>query len=122
MSLTLTGDERIQQLNSQYRGLDKATDVLSFAFEDEPTTGPRLRWPEGMPRQLGDVIVSLDTTYRQAEHNGSTPLAELAWVICHGTLHLLGYDHQNDEQRQRMRECERVALEEAGLAAQVTLP
>jgi probable rRNA maturation factor len=116
MSLTLTGDQRIQELNAHYRDQDRPTDVLSFAFEEGFTA------PPGMPRQLGDVIVSLETTYRQAEDHGSTPLAELAWVICHGTLHLLGYDHQDDEQRQRMRACEQNALEQVGLAAEVSLP
>ena len=106
LSLTLTSDRGIQDLNARYRGLDAATDVLAFAMEE----GDEFLLPEGMPRQLGDVVVSLDTTLRQAKENGATPESELAWVICHGTLHLLGYDHQTSPQLSQMRERERQVL------------
>lgn len=106
--LTLTNDASIQALNARYRGMDKPTDVLAFRLEDEQESGFWL--PEGVPRPLGDVIVSLDTVERQAAEHGKTVEAELAWVICHGTLHLLGYDHQTDEQMATMRERERAVL------------
>lgn len=106
--LTLTDDAGIQALNARYRGLDKPTDVLAFRLDDEQETGFWL--PEGVTRPLGDVIVSLDTVERQAAENGKSVEAELAWVICHGTLHLLGYDHQTDEQLATMRERERAVL------------
>jgi probable rRNA maturation factor len=106
--LTLTNDSSIQALNARYRGLDKPTDVLAFRLEDEQESGFWL--PQGVPRPLGDVIVSLDTVERQAAQHGKTLEAELAWVICHGTLHLLGYDHQTDEQEASMREREQVVL------------
>ncbi len=117
MSLTLTDDARIRSLNAEYRGLDKATDVLSFAFEE---AGPYQI--AGLPRQIGDVIISIETTYRQAEEHGSTPEAELAWVVCHGTLHLLGFDHQDESQRDVMRRIEQLALDRAQLGHLVRLP
>jgi probable rRNA maturation factor len=106
VSLTLTTDPRMHQLNSQYRGIDKPTDVLAFALEE----GEQFHLPAGMPRQLGDVVVSLDTTRRQAAESGNSFESELAWVICHGTLHLLGFDHQNPQELSAMRDAERRVL------------
>jgi probable rRNA maturation factor len=106
LSLTLTTDRAMRDLNARYRGLDKPTDVLAFALEE----GDPLPFLEGMPRQLGDIVVSVDTTLRQAQENSTPALSELAWVICHGTLHLLGFDHQDPQQLCRMREREREVL------------
>lgn len=107
MSLTLTDDAHIRLLNSRYRCLDQATDVLAFALEE----GDAFELPLGLPRQLGDVVVSLETTRRQAQESGNPLESELAWVITHGTLHLLGYDHQTHEQLMEMREQERKVLD-----------
>ena len=106
VSLTLTHDREIQRLNRDYRGQDKPTDVLSFALEEGPAF-PRL---PGQPRLLGDVVVSLDTTCRQAQEGGNDLKSELAWVVVHGTLHLLGFDHQTSEQLEQMRALERDIL------------
>jgi probable rRNA maturation factor len=111
--LTLTDDAGIQSLNSHYRGQDKPTDVLAFRLEDEQESGFWL--PEGVSRPLGDVIVSLDTVERQARENGNSLQSELAWVICHGSLHLLGFDHQTDEQLAEMRAWERSILNSLGI-------
>ena len=111
--LTLTDDAGIQSLNSHYRGMDKPTDVLAFRLEDEQESGFWL--PEGVSRPLGDVIVSLDTVERQAQENGNSLESELAWVICHGSLHLLGFDHQTDEQLAEMRAWERTVLDSLGI-------
>jgi len=112
LSLTLTDDERVRLLNRDYRGLDRPTDVLSFALEE----GEELMLPPGTPRQLGDVIVSLDTIRRQAGELDVTLDSELAWVIGHGVLHLLGYDHQTPAEEERMRTVERSILQRLGLA------
>ena len=114
LCLTLTDDDGIQSLNARYRGQDKSTDVLSFRLEDEQESGFWL--PEGMPRPLGDVIVSLDTVERQAAESANSVESELAWVICHGTLHLLGFDHRTDAELQEMRERERTVLSALGIA------
>jgi len=111
MSLVLTTDRKIRDLNREYRQIDKSTDVLAFALEE----GPELCLPPGFPRQLGDVVVSLETVQRQAKEAGHAQEAELAWVICHGTLHLLGYDHQNQLQLEQMRQRELEVLTALGL-------
>ena len=84
----LTGDDEIRELNRDFLDLDKATDVLSFPDGDELPTGRRL---------LGQIVISLDTARRQANQAGHTELRELAELVLHGTLHLLGYDHSSDQ-------------------------
>ena len=113
LCLTLTDDAGIQSLNGHYRGQDKPTDVLAFRLEDEQDSGFWL--PEGVSRPLGDVIVSLDTVERQAQESGNSVESELAWVICHGSLHLLGFDHQTAEKLAEMRAWERTVLHSLGI-------
>ncbi|MGE0489141.1 MAG: rRNA maturation RNase YbeY [Vulcanimicrobiota bacterium] len=108
LSLVMADDEIIRELNRDYRGIDKATDVLSFAQDEGPA------FPQSGLRLLGDVIVSIDTVRRQAASNGVAFERELAWVVCHGVLHLLGYDHQNDEEHAQMVALENQALQELG--------
>ncbi len=110
VSLVLTGDESIRLLNRDYRGIDQPTDVLSFAQEE----GVGFPLPPDQPRLLGDVIVSLETTFSQAAKRGVTSERELAWVVCHGVLHLLGYDHQTDQELSEMQALEAKALGELG--------
>ena len=110
VSVLLTNDARIHELNRDYRGQDKPTDVLSFALEEDDT----IILPPGFPRMLGDVIVSLDTVKRQAAKHGKGVPDECAWALCHGVLHLLGFDHQTDEQETEMRAKEREVLDGLG--------
>ncbi len=105
ISLTLTDDPSIHQLNRDYRGMDAPTDVLAFSQECSP----------GPTRVLGDVIVSLETARRQAAHQGCTLRREVAWLISHGVLHLLGYDHRDNTELTTMRERERAVLERLAL-------
>jgi probable rRNA maturation factor len=84
----VTGDERIRELNRDYRDTDRSTDVLSFPDGDVLPSGRRL---------LGQIVVSLDTARRQAGEAGHGELRELAELVLHGTLHLLGYDHSSDQ-------------------------
>lgn len=98
ISLTLTDDPSIHALNRDYRGKDSPTDVLAFAQESSP----------GPTRVLGDVIVSLETARRQKT---GTLEREVAWLISHGVLHLLGFDHQTEAELQAMRARENVVLE-----------
>jgi probable rRNA maturation factor len=83
----LTGDDEIRALNREYLGIDRPTDVLSFADGADLPSGVRL---------LGQIVISLDTARRQADAAGLSELRELAELALHGTLHLLGYDHTND--------------------------
>lgn len=110
VSVLLTEDERMRELNREYRGKDKPTDVLSFAFEEDDT----VKLPPGVPRMLGDVVLSLETVKRQAEENSRTYPQETAWALCHGVLHLVGFDHQDDEQEAQMRAMEKHVLETLG--------
>jgi probable rRNA maturation factor len=100
LSLCFTDDGEIQQLNAQYRHQDKPTDVLSFAaLEGEALPKALL---QKIPLNLGDIIISTETAQRQAEQRGHSVQQELAWLAAHGLLHLLGWDHPDDEQLQRM--------------------
>ena len=126
ISLLLTDDETVRQLNREYRGVDRTTDVLSFSFEhwghwegddeapnpgdDEPPVWPL---PDDEPPPLGEIIVSVPQAARQAEEQGGPLQRELALLIVHGALHLLGHDHYEDGERETMQALERRAL--AGL-------
>ena len=84
----VTGDGRIRELNRDFLGQDRPTDVLSFPDGDMLPTGRRL---------LGQIVVSLDTARRQADDAGHSEMRELSELLLHGTLHLLGYDHSSDQ-------------------------
>jgi probable rRNA maturation factor len=86
--LVLTDDRSIRELNRRYRNIDQATDVLSFADGDVLPSGERL---------LGEIVVSIDSARRQGEEFGHGELRELCELVLHGTLHLLGYDHERDQ-------------------------
>lgn len=113
VSIVLADDAYIQELNCQYRGKDMPTDVLSFALnegeEPEIIDGPE-------ENLLGDIIISLETAQRQAVDYGHSLERELAFLTIHGFLHLLGYDHEKEEQRQAMRAEEERILELIGLS------
>jgi len=98
VNLILTDDARIHELNRDFRGIDAPTDVLSFS---QIEGGELVRAPSGR-LALGDVVISLDTARRQAMEQGHSPDAELCHLAVHGALHLLGYDHQTDEDEARM--------------------
>jgi probable rRNA maturation factor len=101
LSLTLTDDTEITELNGTYRQMDRPTDVLSFAaLEDETPLAPELLETE--PLYLGDIIISLDTAQQQAEAAGHSLAWETVWLASHGFLHLLGWDHPDDEQLEAM--------------------
>lgn len=95
VSLLLTDDREIHQLNRAYRGVDKPTDVLAFAL-DEAEDG-------AMDASLGDVVVSVERARAQAASRGVTLDAEIELLVVHGTLHLLGYDHDEPEAARVMR-------------------
>jgi probable rRNA maturation factor len=91
LSILLTGDREIHDLNLRYREKDKPTDVLSFPQDDEEPL-------DGSPRILGDVVISVETTERQAKEKGHTFERELTILLIHGVLHLIGYDHERGRQ------------------------
>lgn len=91
ISVLLTDDPEIQRLNAQWRGKDRPTDVLSFSLRE----GRGARFFQQGP--LGDIVLSIPTCQRQAEEKGWSLEEELAFLTLHGLLHLLGYDHERDE-------------------------
>lgn len=111
MAVVLTDDTEIRALNRRYRGVDAPTDVLAFA-ESEPTE-PFVTSPEGAC-YLGEVFVSLPRAEEQAEEMGHAVEEELALLVVHGTLHLVGYDHETGEAEAEMWALQGRALEEMG--------
>ncbi|MBF0813999.1 rRNA maturation RNase YbeY [Staphylococcus xylosus] len=98
LSVTFVDKEEIQEINKMYRDKDKVTDVISFALEeDEPEiTGL------DMPRVLGDIIICTDVAKEQADNYGHSFERELGFLALHGFLHLLGYDHMNEQDEKEM--------------------
>ncbi len=88
VSILISNDKRIRDLNLQYRSIDKATDVLSF---------PQTHHLDQQPRQLGDIVISLDQAKKQALALNQPVSDELQFLVLHGLLHLLGYDHETDD-------------------------
>lgn len=95
VSVTFVTNDAIQEINRDYRDKDQPTDVISFAME-ELGDGEMEVVIEGMPRMLGDIIISIDRTQEQAEDFGHSFERELGFLAVHGFLHLLGYDHMNE--------------------------
>jgi probable rRNA maturation factor len=108
-SVVVTDDETVRELNRRYLGRDEPTDVLSFPLAEastqteagEPFVGP----PDGV-NHLGEVIVSYPTAEKQAREQGHSVDREIAHLVVHGLLHLLGHDHQEPDEERRMRSLE----------------
>ncbi|MBD2021582.1 rRNA maturation RNase YbeY [Leptolyngbya sp. FACHB-36] len=111
LSLRLTDDREIQALNHQYRHQDKPTDVLAFAALE--VEAPLLEDAE--PLYLGDIVISIDTAKRQAQAQGHDLKTELAWLAAHGLLHLLGWDHPDDDRLVEMLDQQQALLQSVGL-------
>jgi probable rRNA maturation factor len=95
-SITLVNNDMIKKLNNQYRNIDKPTDVISFALEDnDDYINPDCRL-------LGDIYISIEKALEQADNYGHSYLRELSFLMIHGFLHLLGYDHQNTDDEIKM--------------------
>lgn len=106
ISILLVDDAEMAELNQMYRGKHGPTDVLAFALHDG-------EFSEINPAVLGDIVISLETAARQAQEDGHTLEAEVRFLLIHGLLHLLGYDHERSKQeanRMRQKEQELLAL------------
>ena len=114
VDITIVDDEEIHQLNRDYRNVDRPTDVLSFALDEDDEDEPEL-W-EGQLHLLGDIIISAETATRQAEEFGHGLEREIVYLAVHGLLHLLGYDHMVEEDKVIMRAKEEEALRAINLA------
>lgn len=96
-NLIIVDNEYIHELNKNYRNIDRETDVITFALEDDDT----LVLPEGI-RVLGDIYISIDKARSQAEEYGHSFLREICFLAVHGFYHLLGYDHMTEEDEKVM--------------------
>ena len=115
LSVTFVDNERIREINKEYRDKDSATDVISFALEEMGEDEVEIVGAE-MPRMLGDIIISIERTREQAEEYGHSFDRELGFLALHGFLHLLGYDHMNAEDEKVMFSRQREILDEYGLS------
>lgn len=115
MSLRLTDDAEIQALNAQYRQQDKPTDVLAFAAL-EVDCPQSVEMQLLVPLYLGDIVISVETAQRQAQQQGHTLQAELAWLAAHGLLHLLGWDHPDEDSLIQMLNQQDTLLQKIGIA------
>ena len=116
IGLRLTDDAEVRQLNKQFRDIDSATNVLSFAGldGDEMIYGTEEEMA-GLPLLLGDIIVAWETCEREAREENKTPVDHLNHLIVHGMLHLLGYDHQIDDDAEIMENLEVTVLASLGV-------
>lgn len=114
ISLTFVDDEQIRRLNRDYRGLDQPTDVLSFAMRESSDEEPAMASDPTFD-VLGDVVISLETAERQSKDYGHSLRREIGYLTVHGVLHLLGYDHQTETERDLMRQKEEAVLRYANL-------
>ncbi len=103
LSLLIADNKIIKQINKEYRNKDTETDVISFAYNETENIG-------GL-NVLGDIIISLEKVKNQSEEYGHSEEREFYYVLCHGMLHLLGYDHIEEEDKKIMRKREEEILE-----------
>ena len=116
VSVLITDDEGIHELNRDFRGIDRKTDVLSFPMlEFESEEKPVEETLFGAENILGDIVISLETAVAQAQEYGHSVLREICFLCVHSMLHLFGYDHETDADRQKMREREEYFLNKLGL-------
>lgn len=117
MSVTFVDNDEIQQINRQYRDKDMPTDVISFAIEDEGEDELAIIFDDDMmlPRNIGDIFISLERTKEQAERFGHSFERELGFLAVHGFLHLNGYDHMEPEEEKEMFDLQRKILDDYGL-------
>ena len=123
VELLLTTDEEIHAMNREHRGIDRATDVLSFPMLDLKTPGdlsgvenmPDAFDPESGELMLGDIVISKDKVIAKEEEYGHSVKREYAFLIAHSMLHLLGYDHMHEDERLLMEQRQRAIMEKAGI-------
>ncbi|MHA8111181.1 rRNA maturation RNase YbeY [Lactobacillaceae bacterium Melli_B4] len=116
MSVTLVNNDRIKEINREYRGVDRATDVISFAIEDgddDIKMSPEML--AAIPENLGDIFVSIDKVAEQAEFLGHSYERELGFLVVHGFLHLNGYDHMQPADEAVMFPLQRKIMDSYGL-------
>ncbi|ALG70340.1 rRNA maturation factor [Azospirillum thiophilum] len=112
LSIVLADDELVHRLNREYRGKDKPTNVLSFALTEAEEPEPE----DGMPVMLGDIILAYETIAREASEQRKNFKDHMTHLVMHGVLHLLGYDHETDDEAEEMEALETRLLATLGIA------
>ena len=107
-NIIIVDNPYIHELNKNYRNIDRETDVISFALEDDKTFNP-------LERVLGDIYISIDKAKSQSEEYGHSLKRELCFLAVHGMLHLLGYDHMKEEDERVMFKLQEEILDEMGI-------
>ena len=124
ISLLITHDEEIREMNREHREIDRATDVLSFPMLEFETPGDFSAIseetsdafdPESGELMLGDIVISADRVAAQAEEYGHSPKREYAFLIAHSMLHLCGYDHMEEDEREVMEQKQREIMEKINI-------
>lgn len=101
IDVSLLGEEEIHTINRDYRGVDRVTDVISFAFNDDKSELGAINSLD-VPKMLGEILICYPVAVSQAQEYGHSLKRELAFLFCHGLLHLLGYDHMKKEDEEVM--------------------
>ena len=115
ISLVLADDTRVRELNKGYRQRDSATNVLSFATFDRIALAEELTQPAPVPLMLGDVVLARETLKREAIEQNKIPENHLVHLVVHGVLHLLGFDHIEDDDAEVMEALETAVLADLGV-------
>jgi probable rRNA maturation factor len=111
VSLVFTDSKKVRQLNRHYRGVDQPTDVLAFYMHQQRGSDSSFALPPDGVTHLGEVIISCPQAVAQAREQGHSAQRELALLVIHGLLHLLGYDHEESREAEKMRAREKELLE-----------
>lgn len=106
VSVSFVNNEEIRELNKQYRNVDSETDVLSFPMDDDE---------DAEIIMLGDIVLSTEKIIEQAEEFGHSLEREMMYLVAHSTLHLIGYDHMDDDEKQEMRQREKEIMKKLQL-------
>lgn len=107
-SVIIVDNAKIHEINKQYRGIDRPTDVISFALEEDENYEVKMRL-------LGDIYISIDKVYEQAKEYNHSVKRELFFLVTHGFLHLLGYDHMEKDEEEEMFSLQEKILDSYGV-------
>ena len=115
INVILTNAEVIRQINSEYRKIDKSTDVLSFPMFEKDEIAIIQENGSIIPEVLGDIVISIEQVRKQAQEYGHSFERELSYMVVHGFYHIMGYDHMEEKDKKEMRQKEEVILKKIGL-------
>ncbi len=110
ISFSMVVPEEIKELNAEYRGIDKETDVLSFPMLEFPEDEDMITYETGIPVMLGDIVISTTRAAEQAKEYGHSLEREICYLSVHSVLHLLGYDHMEEDEKRVMRAREKAIM------------